>query len=148
MVITTDTLQNLLATTTTETNISSSPDDLTTSSSDYAETPPVLLRLDSPLDCAISLNTSSTESLSSSDMDTPVTIPVEPYSEKVMHIILVGTLIWRMSIPSVALSHCPVFPIHQASLSYLELVALTFTSSKSAFLCILINTRVPLVTCM
>ena len=40
--ITSDTLQNLLAAAATKTDISSSPDDLTTSSSDYAEIPPVL----------------------------------------------------------------------------------------------------------
>ena len=85
--ITSDTLQNSLATTATETDISSSPDDLTMSCSDYADTPPVL-QLDSLfLDCASTPITPTTESLSSSDMDTPVTIPMEPYSNKVMDIL-------------------------------------------------------------
>ena len=81
--ITTDTLQNSVATTATETDISSLPDDLTMSCSDYADTPPVL-QLDNLLDCASKPNTSATESLSTSDMDTPATIPVEPYSNKIM----------------------------------------------------------------
>ena len=54
--ITSDTLQNSMATTATETDISSSPDDLTMSGSDYADTPPVL-QLDSLLDCASTPNT-------------------------------------------------------------------------------------------
>ena len=53
------------------------------SCSDYADTP-LVLQLDSLLDCVSTPNPSTTESLSSSDMDTPVTIPVEPYSKKVM----------------------------------------------------------------
>ena len=85
--ITTDTLQNSLATPATETDISSSPDDLTTSCSDYANTPLPVLQLDNLLDCASSPNTSTTESLNNSDMDTPVTIPKEPYSNKIMDIL-------------------------------------------------------------
>ena len=82
MGITTDTLQNSLATTATETDISGSPDDLTMSCSDYADTP--VLQLDNLLDCASKPNTSTTESLSISDIDTPATIPEEPYSNEIM----------------------------------------------------------------
>ena len=59
------------------------PDDLTMSCSEFADSPPVL-QLDNLLDCASKPNTSATESLSISDMDTPATIPVEPYSNKIM----------------------------------------------------------------
>ena len=84
----TDTLQNSLAITATETVISNLSDDINMSCSDSSEIPPVL-QLDSPLGCASSLNTSTTESLSLSISDTDSTpaMPVEPYTNKVIDII-------------------------------------------------------------
>ena len=100
----------------TETDINSLPDDLTTSCSDYADTPPPVLQLDSLLDYASSPNTSTTKSFNNSDMDTPVTIPIEPYSNKIMDILnnagwdfnlenIVNTLSSPVSLCSV--SHTP-----------------------------------------
>ena len=80
------------------------PDDLTTSSSDYADTP--VLQLDSPLDCSSLLNTSTTESLSGLDMDTPATISVELCSDKVID--MLNTAGWNFNLENVNTFSSPV----------------------------------------
>ena len=132
--ITTDTLQNSLATPATETDISSSPDDLTTSCSDYADTPPPVLQLDSLLDCASSPNTSTTKSLNNSDMDTPVTIPKEPYNNKIMDIL--NNAGWDFNRVKKSLRHIMASPdVLQSEKLFEELVFITVKIALSFASC-------------
>ena len=110
-----DTPHNSPDTMATETVISNSPDDLTMSFSDpsedltsFSDPPeiPFALQLDSPFDCASPLNTSTTQSLSSSVMDPPMAIPVEPYSSKAMDIL--KTAGWDFDVENTTTFSSPV----------------------------------------